>query len=250
MRYEGSERDALHAVDLVLPAGSTTALIGPSGAGKSTFVDLAIGLLRPDGGTVRVDGQALDERSRRPWRERVAYVPQDVALIHDTVAANLRLAAPDATATEMRDALGRAEALDFVERLPGGLEATIGERGTSLSGGERQRLALARAFLREPDLLVLDEATSAMDHETQGAIVSALRALGGRTTILLVAHRPSVIALADRVASLEAGRIVEAGTASELAADPRSRLRAALGGEATHLAVVSAPGPAEREEAA
>ena len=230
-RYGGAERDALAGVDLALPAGGVTALIGPSGAGKSTLADLALGLLAPTGGRVLIDAVPLDGAARRAWRDRVAYVPQDVVLLHDTVRANLLIADPGASEPRMLAALRAAGVLDVVERLPGGLDGVVGERGTALSGGERQRIAIARALLRSPDLLILDEATSAVDWQSQRAIGDAVLALRG-VTVLLIAHRPGMVALADRVIALVDGKVAEDGSPTALGARPLSLVAGMMAGEA------------------
>jgi len=205
--YPGATRPALADVDLVLPAFSTTALVGPSGAGKSTLADLVMGLTAPTTGRIFVDDRPLEGPARVAWRARVAYVPQDAFLFHDTIRANLSLARPGASESDLVAALERAAA-GFVADLPDGLDTIVGDRGARLSGGERQRIALARALLMTPDLLVLDEATNALDNKTERAVIQALRGLAGRMTILVVAHRRSAMALAERVARLEAGRLV------------------------------------------
>ena len=155
-----------------LPAGKVTALIGPSGSGKSTIADMLLGLLEPSAGKILADGVEIDAGNRRRWRDQVAYVPQDVFLLHDTIAANLRLAAPQASDDDLWTALRSAHAGEFVERLDLRLETVVGDRGVRLSGGERQRIALARALLRKPSLLILDEATSALDWQNQSLIAN------------------------------------------------------------------------------
>jgi len=207
-RHEKSGPPTLRDLNFVIPALTTTALVGPSGAGKSTIADLIMGLLTPTNGGILVDDQPLDETNRIAWRSRIGYVPQDPFLFHDSVRANLLLARPDASEEQLRTVLDLAAA-NFVHRLPGGLEAIVGDRGTRLSGGERQRIVLARALLQQPDLLVLDEATSALDEGTEGRILAALKALHGQMTVLVIAHRPSSIALADQIISLDAGRIIQ-----------------------------------------
>lgn len=198
----------LDGVDLELPIGTATALVGPSGAGKSTLADLVAGLLHPDAGRLRLDDTRLREADLRAWRDRVAYVTQDVHLMHDTIAANLRLARPDADDDALREALRQAQALDFVASLARGLQTVVGEDGNGLSGGERQRLALARALLRAPALLVLDEVTSALDESNAAAIAAVVRALRGQVTVLAVTHATCLVEAADRVVTLDGGRIV------------------------------------------
>ena len=194
-------------VHLTLPAGSTTALVGPSGGGKSTLVDVVVGLLQPDRGRVLVDDTPLDGGTARAWRRRVGYVGQDPFMFHDTVRANLLAARPDASDADLDEALRLASADGCVARLPQGLDTVVGDRGVLISGGERQRLSLARAVLRKPALLVLDEATSNLDPDNEERILRTLDELHGRMTILLVAHRPGTAARADAVYRVEAGRI-------------------------------------------
>ena len=208
-RHAGGE-GALRDVDLVLPAGTVSVLVGPSGAGKSTLLDVAAGLLPPTRGQVLADGVPLDAGNARAWRERVSYVAQDVQFIHDTIAQNLLLARPDATVEDMRDALDLARALRFVDALPNGLDAVIGENGHRFSGGERQRIALARALLRRPDVLILDEGTSALDPENEAAIAQAVRGLKGRVTVLAATHSAEVAAIADQVLDVRNGRVAKA----------------------------------------
>ena len=231
LTYPGTQRPALENVNLAIAAGRITALIGPSGSGKSTIADLAMGLLRATGGRITVDGVEITDKNRRAWRGSVAFVPQEAFLLHDTIAANLRIALPEASDDQLWAVLEQAKARTFVEQLPEGLQTLVGERGTRLSGGERQRIAMARALLRDPKLLILDEATSALDWENQQKIAADIAAMRGKVTILTVAHRPSMIRFADDVIAIENGRCVESGTFSQLAADPHSRLAAMLRGE-------------------
>ncbi len=191
-----------------MPAGRITAFAGASGAGKTTVVDLVLGLVTPTAGTIRIDGEPLTGERLAGWRAAVAYVPQESLLFHDTILANLRWANPGATTTEVWDAVRRAAAEDFVRRLPAGLDTIVGDRGARLSGGERQRLALARALLRHPALLVLDEATSAVDAESEGWILDALEALRGSLTTILVSHRDAPLQRADAVYVIDGGAIV------------------------------------------
>lgn len=198
---------ALRGVTITLEPGEFIALSGPSGAGKSTLADLLLGLLRPSNGEVLVDGAPLDHSNLRRWRASCAIVPEVPYLFHDTVRANLAWPGRDLDPGRLRAALEAAAAAEFVTRLPRGLDTMVGERGGRLSAGERQRIALARALLREPTLLVLDEATGALDAATESRIVESLRALASRMTIFAVTHRRPLLDGAHRVLRLEAGRI-------------------------------------------
>ncbi|TPL58964.1 ABC transporter ATP-binding protein [Mesorhizobium sp. B2-4-2] len=228
---DGAAKTVVSDITFGLPAGKVTALIGPSGSGKSTIADMLLGLLEPTAGTILVDGVEIDAANRRGWRDQVAYVPQDVFLLHDTIAANLRLAAQQASDDELWAALRSAHAAEFVERLDLKLETVVGDRGVRLSGGERQRIALARALLRKPSLLILDEATSALDWQNQSLIAQSIDGLRGSMTILTIAHRPSMIAFADWVVAMENGRVVEVGQYRRLKAKAGSRLSRMLSGE-------------------
>lgn len=190
-----------------IAAGQITAFAGPSGAGKTTVVDLLLGLLTPTSGIIRVDGRALTTDWLSEWRTTVAYVPQDPLLFHDTVLANLLWANPSASMPEVWSALSAAAADEFVRRMPMGLDTVVGDRGIRISGGERQRLALARALLRKPALLVLDEATSAIDGASETRILQALVALRGTMAIVLVSHRAAPIACADVVYRIADGML-------------------------------------------
>ena len=208
VHFAGAERAALAGIDLVIPAKQMVALLGPSGAGKSTLADLLGGLISPDSGTLSIDGIPLDAGLRRAWREQVAYVHQEPVLLAASLRDNLRWAAPEASEAQLEEAL-RAAAAEFALALPHGLDTLLGDGGRTLSGGERQRLMLARALLRRPALLILDEATSALDPANEALIVEALERLKGSLTIVVIAHRGALSALADRTYRLEAGLLVK-----------------------------------------
>jgi ATP-binding cassette subfamily C protein len=210
-RHQTDGPVALHDVDLVIAARRTTALVGPSGAGKTTLADLILGLTAPDSGTLSVDGRPLAGCDRQAMRRTAAYVPQDAFLFPGTIRSNLLWANPGMAEDRLWQALALAAADDFVRALPQGLDSPVGERGIRLSGGERQRIALARALLRDPQLLVLDEATSHLDSESERHIQRALEQLHGKVTLLLIAHRLSTVRHADNIVVIERGRIVETG---------------------------------------
>ena len=179
------------------------ALIGMPGAGKSTLVDVQAGLLKPDSGKIVIDGEPLDATSIGGWRRRVGYVSQTTTLLQDTIEHNLTwVLAEPASDAEMAQALRCAEFEEVVARLPNGLQTIVDRREGRLSGGERQRLAIARELLRSPDLLILDEATNALDVDTERQVLNNLRLYYPNLTILIVAHRPTAIAVADRVIKL------------------------------------------------
>jgi ATP-binding cassette, subfamily C, bacterial len=202
-------RAALHGIDLDIAAGSTVALLGHSGAGKSTLADILGGLLASDSGQMLIDGQPLDARTRRAWRRNVAYMQQEAVLFAGTIRDNLLWACADADEAALRRALERAAA-QFAYALPGGLDCDLGEGGRQLSGGERQRIALARALLREPRLLILDEATSAIDAAAEREVAAAVEQLKGSLTIVIIGHRGLLTELADRQVTLHQGRIASA----------------------------------------
>jgi ATP-binding cassette, subfamily C, bacterial len=217
---------AVRDLNLVIPAGKVVALVGPSGAGKSTIADILMGLILPDSGTLKLDGRPLGPEGARGWRDQIGYVAPDTFLFHDTIRANLKWARPDAGEAEMREALRQASAYDFVAGLKDGLDTIVGDRGMMVSQGERQRLALARAFLRRPSMLILDEATNSLDSENEGRVLDAIESRRGELTVVLIAHRLSTIRWADLIYVVEGGRVVESGDWSSLSAMRDGRFRA------------------------
>ena len=211
-------REALRGVDLTVPAGARVALVGASGAGKTSLFSVLLGFVPPSGGTVRWDGTPLSRLQPSSVRGQMAWVPQEPVLFSGSVRHNLLLGRPEATDAELWEALRLAHAEDFVRTLPGGLDEPVGERGARLSGGQRQRLALARAFLCRPSVLLLDEPTSALDAQSEAAVSAGLAALMKGRTVLVIAHRLSTVRDADLIVVLDAGRVVEAGTHAELLA--------------------------------
>ena len=196
--------------------GTTVALVGPSGAGKTTLSHLIARIYDPTDGAIRIAGTQLTDASLDSIRASVGVVMQDAHMFHQSIADNLRYANPQATDEQLTQALARAHILPLVNTLPQGINTVIGDRGYRMSGGERQRLAIARLLLKEPDIVVLDEATAHLDSESEAAVSAALReALAGRTA-LVIAHRLSTVRDADAILVLDQGRIVEQGTHQEL----------------------------------
>lgn len=215
--HEGRD-GGLSGVSFVAPAGKTTAVVGPSGAGKSTVLKLLFRFYDPSAGRVTIDGQDLRGVSQESLRVKLGLVPQDVVLFNDTIRYNIAYGRPDASIAELEEAAQRAQLLEFIRALPQGWDTRVGERGLKLSGGERQRVGIARVILKDPKILVLDEATSSLDSRTEAEVQAALEeASKGRTTIV-VAHRLSTIAGADQIVVLKDGRIVERGTHTDLVA--------------------------------
>lgn len=200
------DRGVISGADLSIPAGSLCAFTGMSGGGKTTLVDAVLGLVTPTSGHVLVDDVDLAEADIVAWRQHIGYVPQELVLFNDSVLMNIAFGRDGITEADVRRALKDAEALDFVEALPQGLDTPVGERGTALSGGQRQRLALARALVHSPDLLILDEATTALDPATETEICRTLRRLAGQRTILAISHQPRIAEIADLVVEISEGK--------------------------------------------
>jgi len=212
LSYDGRARPALDGLTLAIHPGERVALTGPSGAGKSTVLALLLRFAEPQGGTILVGDTALGSIPAAAWRERVAWVPQRPHLFRGTIDDNVRFARPGASVADVRRALELAGASAFVDALPLGPVTVLGERGVGLSAGQRQRIAIARAFLRDAALLLLDEPASALDPESEAELSGALRRLMAGRTVVVVAHTPALAAAADRVVRLEAGRVVQDAT--------------------------------------
>ncbi|MEU6094210.1 thiol reductant ABC exporter subunit CydD [Streptomyces sp. NPDC047079] len=204
VRYPGRSSDAVSAMSLTVAPGETVALVGPSGAGKSTLLNVLLGFVPPTDGCVRVGGVDLASADLEEWRSRIAWVPQRPHPYAGTIAENVRLARPDADDAAVRSALADAGALEFVDALPAGADTVLGEEGAGLSAGQRQRLALARAFLADRPVLLLDEPTASLDGATEAEIVEAVRRLAAGRTVLLVVHRPALLGIADRIVRFDA----------------------------------------------
>jgi ATP-binding cassette subfamily B multidrug efflux pump len=215
-RYPGAQEPVLHGIDLIARPGETTAVIGGTGSGKTTLLNLIPRLFDTTGGSVRVDGVDVRELDQTALSDAVGLVPQKPYLFSGTVASNLRYGKPDATDEELWQALDTAQARDFVEALPAGLEAPITQGGTNVSGGQRQRLAIARALVRRPEIYLFDDSFSALDYATDAALRAALPRHTADATVVIVAQRVSTIRNADRIVVLDEGAVVGNGTHREL----------------------------------
>lgn len=215
-KYRGADRNVLNDISLTIKAGASLAIVGPSGGGKTTLTRFINRFLDPTEGKVLIDGVNVKEAKTDDIRRAIGVVHQDTTLFNESVFENIRFVRPGATREEVIAACKKAQAHEFIERLAKGYDTLVGERGARLSGGERQRLALARVFLADNPILILDESTSALDSETEARLQVALKsAMKGRTTII-IAHRLSTVYMADQIAVIERGRIVELGTHDEL----------------------------------
>lgn len=217
LRFAYADAEVIHGVDLSIQKGESVAFVGHSGSGKSTLVDLLMRFYDPTGGSILMDGVSVDRFKVKEYRSLFALVSQDVVLFHDTIYNNITLGC-DATMEEVVEAAKTANIYDFVMSLPDGFDHVVGDRGTALSGGQRQRVSIARAVLRKARILVLDEATSAMDTESERLVQQSVDALSKQCTVVTVAHRLSTIQNADRIFVLDDGRLVESGTHEELMA--------------------------------
>jgi ATP-binding cassette subfamily C protein len=203
--FSYDDKRILDELSLTIPAGSFTAIIGPSGSGKTTILDLIIGLLQPACGRVLVDEVPLPDLDMHSWRRSIGYVPQETLLLHDSIFNNVALGDPGISETDVVSALQAAGAWTFVEKLTDGVHSNVGERGGKLSGGQRQRIMIARALVHHPRLLILDEATTALDPQSEAAICETLRKLRGEQTILAISHQPALLEAAERAYQLQGG---------------------------------------------
>lgn len=220
-QYERAPTAALHGVSLRVRKNSTIGLIGPTGAGKTTLVDVILGLLPATEGSLRVDGTPVTQRNLRKWQDLLGYVPQHIYLSDSTIRSNIAFGVPEAEIDEdrVRRAARIANLDSFVRELPRGYDTTVGERGIRLSGGQRQRIGIARALYSEPDVLILDEATSSLDGMTENVVMEAIGSLARQKTIILIAHRLTTVRDCDVIYLMEAGRITSCGTYDELLRD-------------------------------
>jgi ABC-type multidrug transport system fused ATPase/permease subunit len=217
LTYPEKMNPAISSINLEISAGESVALVGPSGAGKTTLVDVILGVLTPDRGSISISGIEPLEAFKK-WQGAVSYVPQDVLISNGTVRENVSFGFPIELATDeiVWRALELAQLVEFVRELPLGLDTRVGDRGTKISGGQRQRLGIARAMFTQPMLLVLDEATSSLDGETESDIANSIRRLHGKVTVILIAHRLSTVRHADKVIYMDQGRIVAQGSFEEV----------------------------------
>jgi ABC-type multidrug transport system fused ATPase/permease subunit len=215
--YPGQETPTLRAVNLIVNKGQSVAIVGPSGSGKTTLVDVLLGLLNPDEGEVTIS-KLSPRRAIENWSGAVAYVPQNVAIMNGTIRENVTLGYPVGPEADefVYEALRLAQLSDLIKEMPAGLDTNVGERGAKLSGGQRQRLGIARALFTNPKLLVLDEATSSLDGQTESDISEAINSLHGQVTVVLIAHRLSTVRTADQVIYLSRGEIIARGSFEEV----------------------------------
>ena len=209
------DQPVLQNVSLNFPKGRIITIVGPSGSGKTTLVDLVIGLLRPQQGEVFIDDVPLAEVNLKSWRRMIGYIPQETILLHDTVLNNVTLGDPGLSEAEAREALRAAGAWEFVNSMPQAMQSIVGERGGKLSGGQRQRISIARALVHRPELLILDEATSGLDPESEAAVCDTLQQLRGKLTILAISHQSALVKIADKSYRIRDGKILQTENSSE-----------------------------------
>jgi len=216
-KYEQSENLVLSNINIKILSGEAVGFVGQSGSGKSTLIDIMLGLLEPQSGSVLINDQTI-KNVKQSWQKQIGYIPQTIFLMDDSLRRNIAIGIADGEIDEaaIQDALKSAQIEDFVASLPEGLDTVVGERGVRLSGGQRQRIGIARALYHRPSVLVLDEATSSLDTETEKGVMQAVQALQGDKTVIIVAHRLSTVEYCDRLYRLDAGRIVDEGTFDEV----------------------------------
>jgi ABC-type multidrug transport system fused ATPase/permease subunit len=217
--YGSGEKPALQNISLCIPQGKTTAIVGPSGAGKSTLISLICRFYDPTAGKIEIDGQPLKQLDLAAWRRQIAVVSQQVHIFSTSVYDNIAYGREDATEADVIAAAKQANAHEFICQLPQGYQTPVGDQGLRLSGGQRQRIALARALIRQPTILILDEATNALDSISEQLIQEAINRLSRHCTLIVIAHRLSTIEQADQIIVLQAGQIKEQGRLHELLAN-------------------------------
>lgn len=210
---------AVKGISLRISKGESVGIIGGSGSGKTTLIDLLLGLLQPQEGRVLVDEQPISD-NLRSWMDKVAYIPQSAFLLDDTIVANVAFGVVDIDMARVKEALALAQLEAFVSSLPNKENTVVGERGARLSGGQRQRIVVARALYQKRDLLVMDEATAALDSETEQEVVEAVRALRGKVTMIIIAHRLTTLKYCDTIYVLEEGRLVRSGSYQDVVVEP------------------------------
>jgi subfamily B ATP-binding cassette protein MsbA len=214
--YNLADEPVLKDISLAIPAGKTTAIVGTSGAGKSTLIKLILRLYDCSAGDIRIDDLSLQELNLTAWRSKIALVSQDVYVFNTTVRENIAYGSLEATDAEIESAARRADAYDFIQKFPNGFETIVGERGVRLSGGQQQRISLSRAIVRNPHVLILDEATNALDSISESMIQTTLETFGKDRTVIVIAHRLSTIEYADHIIVLEDGCVREQGNLQQL----------------------------------
>jgi ABC-type multidrug transport system fused ATPase/permease subunit len=222
-RYPEAAVDSLDSITMTIESRQIVGVVGETGAGKTTLVDLILGLLERTSGSVEVDGISLEGEHRVAWRRSCGYIPQEIFLSDDTVRANIAFGIPADLVDEeaVKTSASIAQIHDFIETLPAGYETEIGERGVRLSGGQRQRIGIARALYHDPDVLVMDEATSSLDGATEAAVMEMIHSLGRMKTLIVIAHRLSTVRACDVIHLLQDGRLVASGTYDELSISNR-----------------------------
>jgi len=210
------DRQILHDVSFEIPTGKKLAIVGPSGAGKSTLARLLFRFYEVSDGKITIDGQDIKQATQTSLRQAIGIVPQDTVLFNNTIFHNIQYARPGATEAEVRQAARLANIADFIEALPDGYQTVVGERGLKLSGGEKQRVAIARVILKNPRVLVFDEATSSLDSHSEQVILQSLKDVAEAHTTLVIAHRLSTVVDADQILVMQQGRVVEQGSHQQL----------------------------------